>query len=61
MIDNFGYHLWDYENRKIIRSRDVLFNEKVMYKDQLQGEKEEKENKDYTMRSEEHTSELQSP
>jgi hypothetical protein len=26
------YHLWDYENQKIIRSRDVIFNEKVMYK-----------------------------
>jgi hypothetical protein len=35
----FGYRLWDYENCKIIRSRDVIFNEKVMYKDQLQGKK----------------------
>jgi hypothetical protein len=25
--------LWDYENNKIIRSRDVIFNEKFMYKD----------------------------
>jgi hypothetical protein len=33
------YRLWDYENNKIIRSRDVIFNEKVMYKDQLQGKK----------------------
>ena len=32
---------------KIIRSRDVVFNEKVMYKDQLQGMKEEKENTEY--------------
>ena len=32
-VDDFGYHLWDYENHKIIRSRDVVvFNEKVMYK-----------------------------
>ena len=31
--DEFGYRFWDYENRKIIRSRDVIFNEKVMYKD----------------------------
>ena len=30
--------------KKIIRSRDVVFNEKVMYKYQLQGKKEEKEN-----------------
>jgi len=29
-VNNFGYHLWDYENHKIIRSRDVVFNEKVM-------------------------------
>ena len=42
-VDNFCYHLWDYENHKIIRSRDVVFNEEVMYKDQLQGKKEEKE------------------
>jgi hypothetical protein len=34
-VNNFGYLLWDYENNKIIRSRDVIFNEKVMYKDQL--------------------------
>ena len=34
-VDEFGYRLWDYENHKIIRSRDVIFNEKVMYKDQL--------------------------
>jgi hypothetical protein len=29
-VNDFGYHLWDYENHKIIRSRDVIFNEKVM-------------------------------
>ena len=39
----------DYENHKIIRSRDVVFNEKVMYKYQLQGKKVEKENTQYTM------------
>jgi hypothetical protein len=38
-INDFGYHLWDYENNKIIRSRDVIFNENFMYKDQLQGNK----------------------
>ena len=32
-INDFGYHLYDYENHKIIRIRDVVFNEKVMYKD----------------------------
>ena len=43
-VDDFGYCLCDFENRKIIRSRDVVFNEKAMYKDQLQGKKVEKEN-----------------
>ncbi|KAE8680077.1 hypothetical protein F3Y22_tig00111392pilonHSYRG00241 [Hibiscus syriacus] len=31
--NEFSYRFWDYENRKIIRSRDVIFNENVMYKD----------------------------
>ena len=34
-VDDFGYRLWDFENRKIIRSRYLIFNEKVMYRDQL--------------------------
>ena len=29
----FGYKFWDEQNRKIIRSRNVTFNEHVMYKD----------------------------
>jgi hypothetical protein len=29
-VNDFGYRLWDYENKKIIRSRDVIFNEKVI-------------------------------
>jgi len=33
--DNLGYRFWDDENRKIIRHRDVTFNESVMYKDRL--------------------------
>ena len=45
-VDDFGYCLWDYENHKIM-SRDVVFNENVMYKDQLQGNKEENENRYY--------------
>jgi hypothetical protein len=48
-VNDFGYRLWDYENNKIIRSRDVIFNEKVMYKDQLQGKKQEKEKPEYTV------------
>jgi hypothetical protein len=31
--DEFGYKLWDDQNRRMIKSRDVVFNEKVMYKD----------------------------
>jgi hypothetical protein len=42
-VNDFGYRLWDYENHKIIRSRYVIFNEKVMYKDRLQGKIQEKE------------------
>ena len=30
-----GYKFWDEQNRKIIRSRNVIFNEQVMYKDRL--------------------------
>jgi hypothetical protein len=48
-VNDFGYGLWDYENNKIIRSRDVIFNEKVMYKDQLQGKKQEEEKQEYTV------------
>jgi hypothetical protein len=48
-VNYFGYQLWGYENKKIIRSRYVIFNEKVMYKDQLQGKKHEKEKPEYTV------------
>ena len=34
-IDKFGYRLWDFENHKIVRSGDVVFNEIVSYKDLL--------------------------
>lgn len=33
--DDFGFRLWNLETNKVIRSRDVVFNEKVMYCDQL--------------------------
>ena len=46
-VNDFGYCLYDYENHKIIRSRDAVFNKKVMYKDQLQRKKQEDENKQY--------------
>ncbi|XP_068641870.1 IAA-amino acid hydrolase ILR1-like 1 [Aristolochia californica] len=28
-----GYHIWDDQNKKVIRNRDLIFNETVMYKD----------------------------
>ena len=31
--DEFGYRFWDDKNKKTIRSMDVVFDEKVMYKD----------------------------
>ena len=35
-INEFGYRLWNFENHKILRSKDVILNEKVLYKDLLQ-------------------------
>ena len=48
-VNDFGYRLYDYENHKIIRSRDVIIIEKVLYKNQLQEKKQEKENNEYTV------------
>ena len=31
--EKFGYRFWDEQNGKIIRSRNVIFNEQIMYKD----------------------------
>lgn len=47
--DEFRYQLWDNENQKVIRSRDVVFNEKTMYKEKAemhQGKKESVEHED---------------
>ena len=33
--EKFGHKFWDEQNRKIIRSRNVIFNEQAMYKDRL--------------------------
>lgn len=33
--NEFGYHFWVNRTRKIIRSKDVIFNESVLYKDML--------------------------
>ena len=48
-VNDFGYLFYDYEQHKIIRCKDVIFNEKVLYKDQMQEKKHEKENREYTM------------
>ena len=34
-VNGFGYFFYDYEKHKIIRSGYVIFNEKVLYKDQM--------------------------
>ena len=34
-VNDSSYHLYDYENHKIIRRKDVICNEKVLYKDQM--------------------------
>ena len=33
--EKFGYRFWDEQNRKIIKSKNVIFNEQVMYNDRL--------------------------
>ena len=33
--EKFGHKFWDEQNRKIIRSRNVIFNEQAMYNDRL--------------------------
>lgn len=32
-VDNLVYRLWDHENHKVIRSKNVVFNENVFHKD----------------------------
>ncbi|KAH9309219.1 hypothetical protein KI387_037130, partial [Taxus chinensis] len=39
---DFGFYFWDLENSKITRSRDVEWNEKIIYKDQILVPKDEK-------------------
>ncbi|KAH9327564.1 hypothetical protein KI387_007742, partial [Taxus chinensis] len=39
--DYFTYKCWSIKEKKIIQSRDMEFNEKVMYKQQLQENMEE--------------------
>ena len=35
--EQFGYRFWDDQNRKIIRSRNVVFHEIALYKDKSSG------------------------
>ncbi|KAK3019023.1 hypothetical protein RJ639_003631 [Escallonia herrerae] len=45
--DEYGYRLWDCKHNKIIRSRDVIFDESQLYKHRLQEHGIGKENKEY--------------
>ena len=47
--DEFGYRIWDVESKKIIRSRDVIFNERVMYKDRHKIESYDTNKKESTL------------
>ena len=31
-FDMYGYRFWDYQNKKVVRSRNVTFNENLFYK-----------------------------
>ena len=37
-----GYRLWDDQNLKIVRSKDVVFNEAILYKDKTSSSEEKK-------------------
>ncbi|CAH9139194.1 unnamed protein product [Cuscuta epithymum] len=41
--DDYEYRFWDDQKWKIVRSRDVVFNEQVMYKDRLSAPDSEQE------------------
>ena len=36
--DMYGYRFWDDQNKKVIRSRNVTFNENLFYKDKFYAE-----------------------
>ena len=38
--EQFDYQFWDDQNRKIIKSRNVVFDEKVLYKNKSSGDLE---------------------
>ncbi|KAL2228761.1 UNVERIFIED_CONTAM: Retrovirus-related Pol polyprotein from transposon TNT 1-94 [Sesamum indicum] len=45
--DEFGYRFWDDQNRKIIRSRNVIFNEDVMYNDRKVSPDDDKKEREF--------------
>ena len=38
--EQFDYRFWDEQNRKIIRSKNIVFDEKVLYKEKSSGDLE---------------------
>ncbi len=44
--DEFGYRFWDMQKNKVVRSRNVIFNEEVMYKNRQAAEPESPVRKD---------------
>ncbi|KAL2248336.1 UNVERIFIED_CONTAM: Retrovirus-related Pol polyprotein from transposon TNT 1-94 [Sesamum indicum] len=45
--DEFGYRFWDDQNRKIIRSKNVIFNEDVMYNDRKVSPDDDKKEREF--------------
>ncbi|KAL2231966.1 UNVERIFIED_CONTAM: Retrovirus-related Pol polyprotein from transposon TNT 1-94 [Sesamum indicum] len=45
--DEFGYRFWDDQNRKIIRSMNVIFNEDVMYNDRKVSPDDDKKEREF--------------
>ncbi|KAL2253255.1 UNVERIFIED_CONTAM: Retrovirus-related Pol polyprotein from transposon TNT 1-94 [Sesamum indicum] len=45
--DEFGYRFWDDQNREIIRSRNIIFNEDVMYKDRKVSPDDDKKEREF--------------
>ncbi|KAG9455261.1 hypothetical protein H6P81_008165 [Aristolochia fimbriata] len=50
--DEYGYRLWDFDNNKVFRCRNVVFNEEQMYKDRKEEKKIEPKEKEYIKRDE---------
>ncbi|KAG9444915.1 hypothetical protein H6P81_016255 [Aristolochia fimbriata] len=50
--DEYSYRLWDFDNNKVFRCRNVVFNEEQMYKDRKEEKKIEPKEKEYIKRDE---------